>query len=78
MTLLFLDKLRRKSERERKKILFASTVILTALIAFFWVVSFRASSSAVPDEKTDDGPFAQIEQMLGSIFENVKTTVTSF
>lgn len=73
----FVQKLRNKSEEERKRILTLSLIIVMVLIGGLWINSLthRFTPKVAKETKSDLAPFKLLGARLGGTFKNVTASV---
>ncbi len=70
----FLEKIRNKPERQRRIILWTSTIVLTCILILAWWILPGGSHTQQPDTQTaslGNPPFAQLKEVTSKAFENM-------
>lgn len=72
----YLKQLRRKPLYQRKRIMFASASVITAIIFLFWLATFSAGVRFGDDDgeaiEKELRPISEIKESVGSFYQSVK------
>jgi hypothetical protein len=70
----FIDKLRAKPEKEKRKFAFMFSGVITSIIFMIWiftVVHTASNLAPLPDDSRGPSPFAQIGGSFSKVFESM-------